>query len=555
MQVLTSYTERIQLIRKVVAFCTALFVTGDIYLSQAPLGKIDIIYFVALYTLTIALCAGNRSRISKYNGECSLLLNSFAILLTGINESFFVVLYLPLMMLFATNTTERRILFVGTITFLAYALVSLVTNTSNITTIGIHLLGVGSGFVLVSVASRYIVEQSRAAYEALTGKVEEIRTLLSEREQLKIRLNEVESYLTVQAEFDDAKSRFDATHHEISGLTGESIVIQKVRELMFRAAPTDATVLITGPSGTGKEVVAKGIHRLSSRANENLVVVNCGAIPENLLESELFGHKKGSFTGAISDHMGLFVEAHKGTIFLDEIGELPLSLQAKLLRVLQERIVRPVGGTKDICIDVRIIAATNRNLKLEVQAGRFREDLYYRLNVIGIQLPSLLERKEDIPILVHTILAKLQKGKELPLIPVATMNRLMSYDYPGNVRELENILERALVFGDEGIFPDHVPPIKNTDALDAEMKMTDLVDVSSVSLPVNLEELIESLEKSYIDRAMKQSGGVKKKAAELLGINFRSFRYRYDKMYGSSGKDSADNLKSNNVPFQDASIE
>jgi two-component system response regulator PilR (NtrC family) len=401
-------------------------------------------------------------------------------------------------------------------------------------------------------ATRYIVQQSRSAYEALSSKVEEMHALLLEREQLKKRLLEVEGHLTIQAEFQDARSQFDAKSHEACGLVGDSAVMQRVRELMFRAAPTDATVLITGPSGTGKEVVAKGIHRLGARAEQSLVVVNCGAIPGELLESQLFGHKKGSFTGAVSDHIGLFVEAHKGTIFLDEIGELPLLLQAKLLRVLQERIVRPVGGTKDIPVDVRIIAATNRNLKQEVQAGRFREDLYYRLNVIGIELPPLVQRREDIPMLVHAILSRQCAGSEVPTLPVDMMNRLMQYSYPGNVRELENILERAIVFGDDGIVLENQSPVPSPRSTPQN---TEIISVSSVTFPVNLEEILASIESSYMHRALAHAGGVKKKAAELLGLNFRSFRYRYDKLLNQPHKDSGDNSKHSNDPAPYASIE
>jgi two-component system response regulator PilR (NtrC family) len=246
------------------------------------------------------------------------------------------------------------------------------------------------------------------------------------------------------------------------------------------------------------------------------------------------------------------MEAHKGTIFLDEIGELPLLLQAKLLRVLQERIVRPVGGTKDIPIDVRIIAATNRNLKQEVQAGRFREDLYYRLNVIGIELPSLVQRREDIPMLVHAILSRQFAGADVPTLPVEMMNRLMQYGYPGNVRELENILERAIVFGDDGIVLENQSPVPSPRSAP---QSTEILTVSSVTFPVNLEEILASIESSYMHRALAHAGGVKKKAAELLGLNFRSFRYRYDKLSNQSRKDSDDNSKYSNAPFPYASIE
>jgi len=552
MQVFASYAGRIRMLRKVVAFCSAIIVTGQLFLEQIPLSMVDMWWLYALYVLTADLCLSPYTRIRTWGAELSLIINTCAMFLTGLHESFFVVLYLPLLMLVATQVSERRAIATGIVTFAVYALLVLAGYQGDLVACVVHLVGIGSGFILVSFAAHYMFEQSRNTCEALSYKVQEIQTLLSEREQLMKRLQEVEGSLSVQAEFDDARTQYDSKNHEMCGLVGASPAIQRVRELMFRAAPTDATVLITGPSGTGKEVVAKGIHRLGTRADNGLVVVNCGAIPADLLESQLFGHKKGSFTGAVADHIGLFMEAHKGTIFLDEIGELPLLLQAKLLRVLQERIVRPVGGTKDIPIDVRIIAATNRNLKQEVQAGRFREDLYYRLNVIGIELPPLVQRREDIPMLVHAILSRQFAGADVPTLPVEMMNRLMQYGYPGNVRELENILERAIVFGDDGI----VLEDRLSVALpNSAPQSTEIISVSSVTFPVNLEEILASIESSYMHRALAHAGGVKKKAAELLGLNFRSFRYRYDKLSNQSRKDSDDNSKYSNAPFPYASIE
>jgi two-component system response regulator PilR (NtrC family) len=552
MQVFASYAGRIRMLRKVVAFCSAIIVTGQLFLEQIPLTMVDMWWLYALYVLTTALCLSPYTRIRTWGAELSLIINTCAMFLTGLHESFFVVLYLPLLMLIATQVSERRAIATGIVTFAVYALLVLAGYQGDLVACVVHLVGIGSGFILVSFAAHYMFEQSRDTCEALSYKVQEIQTLLSEREQLMKRLQEVEGSLSVQAEFDDARTQYDSKNHEMCGLVGASPAIQRVRELMFRAAPTDATVLITGPSGTGKEVVAKGIHRLGTRADNALVVVNCGAIPADLLESQLFGHKKGSFTGAVADHIGLFMEAHKGTIFLDEIGELPLLLQAKLLRVLQERIVRPVGGTKDIPIDVRIIAATNRNLKQEVQAGRFREDLYYRLNVIGIELPSLVQRREDIPMLVHAILSRQFAGADVPTLPVEMMNRLMQYGYPGNVRELENILERAIVFGDDGIVLENQSPVPSPRSAP---QSTEILTVSSVTFPVNLEEILASIESSYMHRALAHAGGVKKKAAELLGLNFRSFRYRYDKLSNQSRKDSDDNSKYSNAPFPYASIE
>ncbi len=323
---------------------------------------------------------------------------------------------------------------------------------------------------------------------------------------------------------------------------GESVVMQKVFGLIQRVARSDATVLVNGESGTGKELVARAIHQESLRARGPFVAVNCGAIPETLLESEFFGHKKGSFTGAQADHPGLFQRASGGTLFLDEIGELPVLMQAKLLRAIQERSIRPVGGERDLPMDVRIVAATNRNLRREIESGNFREDLYYRLNVISISLPPLKERKEDIPLLVNAILQRLLKqssnGEETPtaVIPPQTMQFLVSYSYPGNVRELENIIERAFVLGGSVILPEHLPEAVRNSPSELEpvgekraRGDTQIIIDESIQFPVDLDTVLGVIERRYLEGALSQTGGAKKKAAELLGINFRSFRYRLQK--------------------------
>ncbi len=328
---------------------------------------------------------------------------------------------------------------------------------------------------------------------------------------------------------------------QLANFVGESLVMKKVFSLIERVAPSDATVLISGESGTGKELVAKAIHLGSKRSSGKFVPVNCGAIPETLIESELFGHKKGSFTGADSDHIGLFREANGGTIFLDEIGELPLQTQAKLLRALQERSVRPVGSETSIPINVRVIAATNRDLKSEVSKERFREDLYYRLNVISIQLPPLAARKEDIPLLASSLLRRICQSDQLPTITPAAMKHLMDYQYPGNVRELQNILERAVVFGGEVILPEHLPDLlqqatESTQTQSGALKETLIIEDQELDFPIKLDEILERVEKHYLEVALLQTGGAKKKAAELLGMNFRSFRYRLQKFGISDGE-------------------
>lgn len=362
------------------------------------------------------------------------------------------------------------------------------------------------------------------------------------------KLHSIEEQLKMQERMAELLARKEcdapAKQTKLSNFVGESPVMQKVFKLIERVAGSDATVLISGESGTGKELVAKAIHLGSVRSNAPFVPVNCGAIPENLIESELFGHKKGSFTGADSDALGLFRQAENGTIFLDEIGELPIAMQTKLLRALQEKKVRPVGGERDIPINVRVIAATNRNLKREIEANNFREDLYYRLNVINIQLPALRERKEDIPVLVNSILRSLVRSDRTPVVPPATMQMLLDYQYPGNVRELENILERALVLGGEVILPDHLPDTvrspEGEQRTEGQRAETQIIIDESIEFPVQLDQVLATIERRYLEVALIKSRGVKKRAAELLGMNFRSFRYRLQKFGISSADDELD---------------
>jgi two-component system, NtrC family, response regulator PilR len=309
-------------------------------------------------------------------------------------------------------------------------------------------------------------------------------------------------------------------------LVGNGRAMEQLYELVARVANTKTNVLVCGESGTGKELVARAIHDQSERRDQPFVAVNCGAIPENLLESELFGHVKGAFTGAVQNKAGLFETAHRGTLFLDEIGELPASLQVKLLRVIQDKAVRRVGGTSDQLVDVRIIAATNRRLEDEVAAGRFREDLYYRLNVIQIGLPPLRDRTEDIPLLVSHFLEKYasELGKPIAGFSEAAMERLLEYGFPGNVRELENMVERAVALSQGGMIgPESLPP----------SMLEPRPAGAAAKLPLegaNLDSLVNEFERGLLREALRQSRGVKKRAAQLLGISFRSFRYRLEKL-------------------------
>jgi DNA-binding NtrC family response regulator len=307
---------------------------------------------------------------------------------------------------------------------------------------------------------------------------------------------------------------------------GASPGVERVRDLIAQAGPSEATVLILGQSGTGKELVAEGLHRASNRASRPLIKVNCAALPDDLLESELFGYEKGAFTGAVKDKPGRFQLADGGTLFLDEIGEMPGALQAKLLRVLQEKTIEPLGSVKTIKVDTRIIAATNRNLKLEVEAGRFREDLYYRLAVLEIRIPPLCERKEDLPLLVSFLLRKLgnKNNKIIRTVTPAFLDALSGYDWPGNVRELENVLERALILSrSDALGPDLLPP-QVSGAREAAIDMEPMVSHSMTS-PASLEEA----EKLAILRALEENGNHRERTADALGISRRTLQYKLKK--------------------------
>ena len=315
-------------------------------------------------------------------------------------------------------------------------------------------------------------------------------------------------------------------------IVGTSPAMRHIYKLILQVAKTKTNVLITGESGTGKELIAKAVHQESDRSDQPFVVINCGGIPETLMESELFGHKKGSFTGASSDKKGLFEEAHKGTIFLDEIGELSLPIQVKLLRAVQEKVFKAVGGNEDISVDMRILSATNKNLEKEVIAGNFREDLFYRLNVIEIKVPPLRERKADLRPLAQYFLEKYSRemGKEITKFSSYAIDMLNKYDFPGNIRELENLLERSVALSTTNIIlPDSLAlSIHKRRWIEGfEDRRFDLDDVSR---GVSLDVILEEIERAYLKKALDCSNGSKNKAAELLGISFRSLRYRLDKL-------------------------
>ncbi len=349
-----------------------------------------------------------------------------------------------------------------------------------------------------------------------------------------------------------SEDRLGESGEPADGLYGKSEGVLELRKLITRVAGSDATILITGESGTGKEVVARAIHAQGPRRDKHFVAINCGAIPENLIESELFGHVKGAFTGASSDRIGSFRMADGGTIFLDEIGELPIHLQVKLLRVLQERTFRPVGGETSIAVNVRIIAATNRDLPTQIEEGKFREDLFYRLNVIEIVVPPLRDRGEDIPLLVRHFLEQFSTVHGRPPLRLtdAAARLLLGYDYPGNVRELENIVEHAVAMCEgETADVEHLPGFLadadyNSAGLARARRPSSQASTTSGAAAgapaiwedIDLERDLAEYEKSFLLRALGEAGGVKKKAAELLGINYRSLRHRLQK-YGLGDTD------------------
>jgi len=342
-------------------------------------------------------------------------------------------------------------------------------------------------------------------------------------EDIRLTVKKALEYSSLRRENKQLRTQLDR-RNSFEHLVGKSAAMQQLYTMIEKVAPTTASVLISGESGTGKELVAKAIHQNSLRAKKPFIPLNCGAVPENLLENELFGHEKGAFTGADQRKDGLFDLAHGGTLFLDEIAELPLTMQVKLLRVLQEKEIRPVGGSRSHKVDVRVIAATNRDLDTLTRAGEFRQDLFYRLNVVRLHLPPLRERREDIPLLTETICRMLAPQRQVSTTP-AMMRTLLDYSWPGNVRELENVLERSIILSENEILEhDSLPP---------ELSQEGSLPTSEVLIPENgldLEAYLRDMEMQLLTQALERSNGTKKEAARLLHLSFRSLRYRLDKL-------------------------
>jgi len=339
-------------------------------------------------------------------------------------------------------------------------------------------------------------------------KIDEIR-LIVEKALEKKRLSEEVTLLRGKVK----------TAYRLENIIGQSAKMQELFGLIPKVAQSNSNVLIIGESGSGKELVATALHNLSYRKDKNFVAINCAAFPEGLLESELFGHMKGAFTGAMHNKQGLFEIADSGSLFLDEIGEMPINLQAKILRVLENGTFRRVGGTTDITVDVRIISATNKDIKEEITSGRFREDLYYRLNVVPIYIAPLRERREDILLLIEHFLKK-TSNQPRKFSPEA-MRILMGYPWKGNVRELENVIERTVLLTEkEEITPTELP----NEIIGYAEEIKEIPELTEAG--VDLDKIIGDIEKRYLLKALEKSGGVKKEAARLLNLSFRSFRHR-----------------------------
>ena len=389
-----------------------------------------------------------------------------------------------------------------------------------------HQVSPDSAVILITAVDDY-----EAAVQAVKagGATDYIRKSPGLVDEIKLAINRALERMALSRQ-NFAYKRDAATRNSLDNIVGASAALEKLKATIRTVASTQSTILIYGESGTGKELVARAVHVCSPRATDPFVSINCGAFPETLLESELFGYVKGAFTGANQNKRGLFEVADHGTIFLDEISEMTLTMQVKLLRVLQERSVRPVGGTDEIPIDVRVIAATNRDLDKQVADGKFREDLYYRLNVIPVCAPPLRDRREDIPLLVNHFLKKYTPvaGKAILRVSPQSMEALASYEWPGNVRQLENTIERAVALETSEELHVEIP----VERAKARAAAAGVGGASTTAAPgsvlpegVDMEKYVADIERSLLQAALAQSNGVQTRAADLLKISYRSFRH------------------------------
>jgi two-component system, NtrC family, response regulator PilR len=395
-----------------------------------------------------------------------------------------------------------------------------------------HKVSPESAVILITAVDDY-----EAAVEAVKagGATDYIRKSPGMVDEVKLAIGRALEKVSLSRQ-NFALRRDAATRNSLDNIIGVSPAMEKLKQTIRTVASTQSTVLVYGESGTGKELVARAVHICSPRAAEPFVSVNCGAFPETLLESELFGYMKGAFTGATQNKSGLFEVADGGTVFLDEIGEMNLTMQVKLLRVLQERCVRPVGGTDEISIDVRVIAATNRDLERQVAENTFREDLYYRLNVIPVTVPPLRERREDIPLLVNHFVKKYAPvaGKNISRVNAESLAALAHYDWPGNVRQLENAIERAVALETDQELKVELPVERvRVRAAAAGMGADGIATLAGATLPegMDMEKYVAEIERSLLKSALQQANGVQTRAADVLKISYRSFRHlmkKYD---------------------------
>ncbi len=372
---------------------------------------------------------------------------------------------------------------------------------------------------------------TEAAVEAMNEGAYDFVPKPFDNEELKQTIKNALALKTIEHEKQILDDELKRTL-QFGKIVGNSPSMKNIYNLVRQVSKTKTNILITGESGTGKELIAKAIHEESEQSEEPFVVVNCGGIPETLMESELFGHKKGSFTGATQDKRGLFEVADQGTIFLDEIGELTLPIQVKLLRAVQEKAFKPVGSNEDISVDIRIVSATNKKLEDEVIAGNFREDLFYRLNVIEIRMPPLRERKGDIRLLAQHFLDKYSRemDREVTKISSYAIDLLNKYDFPGNIRELENLMERSVALSSTNIILPDSLALSLHKRRWIEGIQNRRFDLDEVSKGVSLDVILEEIEKAYLEKALECTNGKKQEAAELLDISFRTFRYRLSKL-------------------------
>ncbi len=372
---------------------------------------------------------------------------------------------------------------------------------------------------------------TEAAVEAMNEGAYDFVPKPFDNEELKLTIKNALALKTIEHEKEILDDELKRTL-QFGKIIGKSPSMKNIFNLVRQVSKTKTSILITGESGTGKELIAKAIHEESDQSEGPFVVVNCGGIPETLMESELFGHKKGSFTGATQDKKGLFEAADQGTIFLDEIGELTVPIQVKLLRAVQERVFKPVGSNEDISVDIRIISATNKKLEDEVITGNFREDLFYRLNVIEIRVPPLRERKSDIRLLAQHFLDKYSRAmnREVTKISSYAIDLLTKYDFPGNVRELENLMERSVALSSTNIILPDSLALSLHKRRWIEGIQNRRFDLDEVKKGVSLDVILEEIEKAYLEKALECTNGKKQEAAELLDISFRTFRYRLNKL-------------------------